>query len=276
VVRHGYDRGQVQAHLQRLEADLRQAQAERDHLRRQQQELAAQLDAARAEAAAARPAPTALEPAGQSGGDVRDERGARGLALARSQANEITARAQAAAEHTWAAAEQASVALRERYQNLLAELDRQHQEIHTAHEGIMAAARAKAEEMTTAAERRRAAIDAEAERDRVRIDREFSESVNAKREALREEIEARRAAAEAEADKRVREATQEADRRLTSANAELDRLTALRDQLAAQLRDTHQLVERVTATLAPADQELNFEDTLLFPAPVPIDDKPAR
>jgi hypothetical protein len=240
VVRQGYDRTQVNRYFQQLEASSRHTAAERDHFQRQAAELAGQLEAARAQIAtlSTRPEPPTVAEAAPP---LRDDRAARVLAIAKSQADEIIARAQNAAEQTWAAAEQASVALRERYQQLLADLDRQQAEIHTAHQTIMDSARARSEEMTATAERRRREIDAAAEHDRIRIDREFSESMNA-------------------------------DRRLAAATAEVDRLTALRDQLAAQLRDTHQLVERVTATLAPADQEQSFEDTLLFP---PVEEKPA-
>jgi cell division septum initiation protein DivIVA len=270
VVRQGYDRTQVNRYFQQLEASSRHTATERDYFQRQAAELAGQLEAARAQIAtlSARPEPPTIAEAAP----LRDDRAARVVAVAKSQADEIIARAQNAAEHTWAAAEQASVALRERYQQLLADLDRQQAEIHTAHQTIMESARARSEEMTAAAERRRREIDAAAEHDRIRIDREFSESMNSKRTALRKEVEAARAASEAEAARRIHEANEIADRRLAAATAEVDRLTALRDQLAAQLRDTHQLVERVTATLAPAEQEQSFEDTLLFP---PVEEKPA-
>jgi membrane protein involved in colicin uptake len=269
VVRHGYDRTQVNRYFQQLEASARHASSERDYFQQQAANLNAQLEAARAEIAALtdKVARLGAQPPG-------DDRSARALAVAKSQASEVHERAKAAAEHSWAAAEQASVELRERYQRLLTELDRQHEEIHAAHQTIMETARAKAEEMTTAAERRRREIDAEAERDRVRIDRDFSESVKTKREALRKELEATRSAAAAEADRLVREARADAERRLREATAEVERLTTLRDQLTGQLRDTHQLVEQVTATLAPAEGEMSFEDTLLLPPPVRADDKP--
>src|SRR5919198_1429024 len=129
VVRQGYDRTQVNRYFR-------------------------QLEAARAQIATLsnRPEPPTVAEAAPP---LRDDRAARVLAVAKSQADEIIARAQNAAEQTWAAAEQASVALRERYQQLLADLDRQQAEIHTAHQTIMESARARSEEMTAAAERRR-------------------------------------------------------------------------------------------------------------------------
>jgi colicin import membrane protein len=286
VVRHGYDRTQVNRHIRQAEAVTRRVTTERDHYQRQVTELSTQLDAARAQIATLTERVDALT--ADAGAAGRDERTNRVLAIAKSQATEITERARVAAEETWSAAEHAAATLRERYERLLADLDREHKEIQAVAGTTVAA-------MTTEAERRRREIDAAAEADRIRIDREFSESMNAKRNALRREIETARATSTEEATRRVREATEAAetrireadeaaerrireanetaDRRLAAATAEVDRLAALRDQLAAQLRDTHQLVERVTATLAPAEAEMSFEDTLLLPPPVRVDEK---
>jgi colicin import membrane protein len=275
VVRHGYDRIQVNRYFQQLEAKAKHATGERDFAQQQLAELTGQLESARREIAGLT---ERLDRLGKEvGAPNREEREARVLEVAKSQATEITARAQAAAETTWAAAEQASTDLRDHCQRLLADLDRQHNEIHTAHETIMASARAQAEEMTTAAERRRREIDAAAERDRIRIDREFSESMNAKREALRKEVEAARARSSTEAARRVRDAKEEADRRIAAATAEVDRLTALRDQLTGQLRGSHQLLEQAGDTLKPLEQEreMTFEDTLLFPPAMPYGQKDA-
>jgi chromosome segregation ATPase len=269
VVRHGYDRVQVNRYFQQLEAKARHASGERDFVGQQVGDLTGQLEAARREIASLTERLDKVSK--ESGAPNREERDARALEVAKSAATQITARAQAAADTTWAAAEQASADLRDHCQRLLADLDRQHKEIHTAHETIMESARAKAEEMTVAAERRRMEIDAAAERDRIRIDREFSESMNAKREALRKEVESARARSSTEAARRVRDAKEEADRRIAAATAEVDRLTALREQLAGQLRGSHRFLEEASATIKPLDQErdLTFEDTLLYPPPLP-------
>jgi hypothetical protein len=269
VVRHGYDRIQVNRYFQQLEAKARHSASERDFAHQQVSDLNGQLEAARREIAALTERLDKLTK--DAGAPNREERDARTLEVAKSQAAQIAASAQAAAETTWAAAEQASTSLRDHCQRMLADLDRQQQEIHTAHEAIMAAARAQAEEMTTAAEKRRREIDAAAESDRIRIDREFSESMNAKRETLRKEVEAARARSSTEAARRVRDAKEEADRRIAAATAEVDRLTALREQLATQLHDSHQLLEEASATIKPLDQErdMSFEDTLLYPPPLP-------
>jgi colicin import membrane protein len=279
VARHGYDRLQVNRYFQQLEAKARHATAERDVAAQQVAELTTALEAARAEIASLR---ERLDKASkETVVHISDESSAaRVLEISKSQATEITERAKLAAETTWAAAEQASASLREHSQRLLAELETQAKDIHAAHVSIMDAARAKVEEMTTAAEKRRREVDAEAERDRIRIDREFSEAMNAKREALRKEVEAARAKSSTEAARRIRDAKDEAERRIATATAEVDRLTALREQLTGQLRGSHQLLEQAGDTLKPLEQEreMSFEDTLLFPPAMPYgqQDAPKR
>lgn len=276
VVRHGYDRTEVYRYVQQLEAGARHTAAERDYFQHQAAGLTGQLDAARAEIAELHRRLDQL--AAQSAGSPaqQDDRAARAIAVATSQATEITERARTAAEHTWAGAEQAADTLRERTRELLASLEQQHQELRTEHQRSMESARAKAEELTTVAERRRREIDAAAEADRIRIDREFSQSMNTQREALRKEVETTRAASTEEANRRIREASEVADRRIAAATAEVDRLAALRDQVTAQLRQSQQLVDQVSAAIAPGDAELSFEDTLLFPPAIPVPDKPAK
>jgi chromosome segregation ATPase len=247
----------------RIEETVRQLSAERDEARAQAAELTGQLELARREITALNARLDELSAVETD--PSQDDRTSRLLEIAKSQANEITSRAQAAADHAWAAAEQSSITLRDRYQHLLADLDRQHAEIHAAHESIMRSAQSQAHAMTAEAEERRRAIDQEAEQDRIRIDREFSESMNAKREALRKEIEAARASAAKEAERRIREATEEGERRLTAARQQIDQLTRVRDQLATRLRETRELLEQ-TADVVKAselEQELSDENLLV-------------
>src|SRR5882672_9239099 len=86
VVRHGYDRTQVNRYFQQAEAAARQASAEREQFQQQVADLGRQLDAARAHIASltARLDKPGAEPAGGN----RDERSARVLATAKSQAAE--------------------------------------------------------------------------------------------------------------------------------------------------------------------------------------------
>lgn len=264
VVRHGFDRGQVRQRVAELAAAVEKSSSERDEALEQVAELHGELEIARREIAA-------LTERLDSQGD--EESATRLLAVAKSQAAEVTARARVAAEQTWKAAEQASSELRDHYRKLLMDLDKQHADLTQTHNSMMAKAKAQVDRMTTEAERRREAIDKDAEQDRVRIDREFSESMNAKREALRKEVESARARSTTEAARRVRDAKDEAEKRIAAATAEVDRLTALRTQLASQLRGSHQLLEEAADTIKPLDQEqdLSFEDTLLYPPALPYE-----
>src|SRR5207245_9674109 len=110
----------------------RQASGGRDFARQQLSELTGQLETARREIAELRD--RLGKPGKEAATPNREERDARVLEVAKSQAREITERAKGAAETTWAAAEQASAELRDHCQRLLADLDRQHKEIHTTHE----------------------------------------------------------------------------------------------------------------------------------------------
>jgi chromosome segregation ATPase len=246
VVRHGFDRTEVRQRIEELTEAAAKAEAERAEAVEQVAELRGQLEIARREIAA-------LTESLETQND--EESATRLLAVAKSQAAEVTARARVAAEQTWAAAEQASAAMRDRYRTLLAALDEQHAELARTHKSMMASARAQVEKMTTEAERRREAIDKEAEQDRVRIDREFSESMAAKRDALRKEIEEARTTSEREVTERLAAADEEARRRVDSVTDQVQRLTSVRDQLGERLRDTKELLDLSTSLLEPVDGE---------------------
>lgn len=261
VVRHGFDRSQVRRRVQELEDSVERAQADRLEAQAQAAELQGELEIARREITALS---SRLDEFGSGTGDS-----ARLLEVAKSQATEVTDRAQSAAEHTWAAAEQASTTLRDRYQKLLAELDEQHAEIHAAHETIMSSAKSRVEEMTNVAERRRREIDAAAERDRVRIDREFSESMTTKREALATELASAKAAAEGEVSARLKSADEEAKRRVDSVTDQVRRLATVRTELASRLRETQEVLTRSAALLEPVPEEQEVNATPTQPEEVP-------
>ncbi len=287
VVRHGFDRTQVKQHVQRLADEAARAAAERDDARGRVDELAGQLELARREisalnerldkigtAAAAASAPNAAE------------RAARSLVVAKAQAGEVAARAQAAADTAWSAAEEASSALRERYRRLLADLDKQHTEIHAAHRTIMDEAKAKVTAMTTVADQRQKEIDDKAERERQRVEQQFQQETAARREELAREVDAARAASTEEAKRRVQEAKDEADKRIATATSQVERLTALREQLAGRLRGTSDLLNQSAALLEPLEAEAELApDSVESLAPTtkiapvqaqPLDRSPAR
>jgi colicin import membrane protein len=251
VVRHGFDRGQVRQRMDELSTAVERLTSERDETAAQAAELRGELEIARREIAA-------LTERLDTQGD--EESGARLLAVAKSQAAEVTARAKVAAEQTWAAAEKASADLRDHYRALLKSLDEQHAELNRTHRSMMASAKAKVEEMTTEAERRQEAIDKAAERDRIRIDREFSESVATKRESLRRELEKAKSDTDHEITARLAAADEEARRRVDSVTAQVKQLTAVREQLSGRLRETKELLDLSTSLMEPVEGEAEVEE----------------
>jgi len=263
VVRHGFDRNQVRRHLEQLAAASDRSDDARLEAVAHAAELRGELEIARREVAALSERLDAVDQGHQ--GD--EDSAGRLLAVAKSQATELTSRAKVAAEQTWSAAEQASAALRDRYRGMLAELDEQHAELNATHTGLIKAAKAEVEKMTTEAERRRAAIDKDAERDRVRIDREFSESMTAKRAALKRELEAARAASVKEVDDRLHAADEEAKRRVDAVTAQVERLDAVREQLTGRLRETKELLDRSASLLEPVPEEKDADVDERVPMP---------
>jgi colicin import membrane protein len=246
VVRHGFDRGQVRSRLAALTEAAARAARERAEAAEQVAELRGELEIARREIAAL---------SERLDAQTDEESATRVLAVAKSQAAEVTARAKVAAEQTWAGAEQASTELRNRYRQLLSDLDAQHATLSATHKDMMTSAKAQVAEMTEAADQRREAIEKEAERDRVRIDREFSESMATKREALRREIDTARTTSEQEAAARLAAADEEAKRRVDAVNGQVTRLSKVRDTLSGRLRETKELLDVSVALLEPVEGE---------------------
>ncbi|MGH3759198.1 hypothetical protein [Actinophytocola sp.] len=265
VTRHGFDRTQVKTHVRELTDRAERADADRAEARQQVAELQGELEIARREIAALS---ERLDALGTPDADSSAS-SARLVDVAKSQASEITTRARAAAEDSWAAAEKASSELREKYRRMLTELDGQHAEIHATHKSIITAARGQAEELTSVAERRRRELDAAAERDRVRIDREFSESMNAKRAALERELTQRREACVAEVEKKLRDAEVEAKQRMATVSEQVKRLTKVRTELSERLRGTQELLERSVDLLKPTEQEAELTEEGQLPMPEP-------
>ena len=251
MVRHGFDRGQVRQRMDELAALLERTASERDEAAAQAAELRGELEIARREVAA-------LNDRLDNQGD--EESSARMLSVAKSQAAEVTARAKAAAEGTWAAAEKASAELRDHYRAMLRTLDEQHAEMNRTHKVMLSTAKAQAEKMTTEAERRQEAIDKNAERDRIRIDREFSESITTKREALRRELDKAKSDSEREVTGRLAAADEEARRRIDAVTTQVKKLTSVREQLSERLRETKELLDLSTSLMEPVEGESEAEE----------------
>ncbi|WP_327563961.1 hypothetical protein [Actinophytocola sp.] len=257
VVWRGYDRRQVKEFVRHAEAESRLTTADRDTATAQVEELAAQLEELRSEnrrlrAKLDRVCHTPIEP------DALTERLSRMQELARDEAAEITARAQAAAEDTWASAEQAGLRMQERYQRLIAELDVQRLEMQAEHHQLISCTRAEVNAMTNQAEQHRRQLDQQAALRRQEVENDFEIAMAARRTDTMRTLAERVAAAEAQARKM-----------LDDARREVTALHQVRDHVFAQLDDTHQLLADALPRLHPQPgepAEPSDEDTPPVPA----------
>lgn len=258
VTLRGYRRGPVRQYVQSVETELRMVAADRDANADLAEDLTRQVEELRAQNAdlADRLDRVCREPIPA---DALQERLRRMLELAQDEAAEITARAQAAAEHCWATAEETAGRLRARYTQLIAELDTRRQEMESEHRLLMRQTRAEVEAMTTESHRCRRELDEQAERRRTKIDLDFTIAMaNRRTEAMRR-IAEQQAAARAQADRLVREATEEADRRVSAAQLQVDDLQEVRRQVAGQLRGTRETLTEARSLLEPVPGELEPE-----------------
>lgn len=279
---HGFDRNQVTQYLHHLEAQIRQVLTERDSARSRVNSLSSELDSARREIATLRKRVEELKKPPERMEDL-DERMQRTVELARSQADEIVARAKAAAEKNWAASSDISKKLHERYTSLLKVLDGHAEALQREHEEALAATKAEVERMTTEAMRHRQQLDAEAELKRRRIEQDFDAKMAAERSALEKHIADQKSAsknaaerriaeataeakrlveeASAKAERLVAEATADADRRTTEANDTVERLTKIREEARARLREADDVLRRSESVLVPVQEEAALADT---------------
>jgi DNA repair exonuclease SbcCD ATPase subunit len=276
VVWHGFDRAQVKQYLEDLEDEIKLISADRNAALSQVADLTEQLRSAHSRITDLGKQVTELVELPKNPDDL-DDRCKRMVQLAHHQAAEITARAQAAATHSWSGAEDAAAKLRSGYEKLLADLDKQRQEVRAQHSQVLEQARTQVIEMTTAATNRRHELDKQAEQRRIQIEDEFERTMAAKRQALAKEIEQQRAESRAEAERRIREATDEATRRVREANEQAERklretteectrrvaeatrqvqdLQSLRKRITEQLKAAHSLMLDAGPLLDPLDDE---------------------
>ncbi|CAM4204032.1 chromosome segregation protein [Kibdelosporangium persicum] len=301
--KRGYNRAQVDEHLERVDRDMRLLAADRDAAVSQAADLARQLEIARSELDDMRGQierlslpPTTLE--GLS------ERLQRMLRLAQDEATETKARAEAEAGHIRAKAETDANALRARYEEMLRGLDTRRAEMEAEHREVLAKARAEAGDITKKAEEERARLDAESAQRRSQVEEDFeiamasrrtesmralaeqeatskaeaerrvreaTEEANRRRHDAITEAKARLQEASEEAHRRVREATEEANRRISHAAQRVAALRQLRTRVANQLRQARSLIQ-------DADVVLENATPVLDPLPEerPADESPTK
>ncbi|WP_422647014.1 chromosome segregation protein [Actinoalloteichus caeruleus] len=206
VAKRGYDRAQVDEHLERLDADLRILAADRNAALSQAGDLARQLEAARSEIESlhsqlermSQP-PTSLE--GMS------ERLQRMLRLAQEEANEIRARAETDAAEMQAKAEKEATGLRNQYERLIAENDTRRAEMEAEHRATLDKANQEGERIRAAAQE--VLQQGEADADRIRQDAEnIRRQGEAEAQRLRQEGESIRQKGEHDAQEYLRQAEQ--------------------------------------------------------------------
>src|SRR5215211_3504842 len=261
VVRRGYDRGQVDEHLDRLDADVRILAADRDAAVARAAELAKQVENQRAqivngerELARMAAAPANME--------SMSERLQRMLRLAQDEATEIRARAETETAEMMARAEADGGALRDRYQRLIAELEERRAGLEAEQSAVLEQARAEANKIVTEATEQARQIEAESAARRQQVEEDFDIAMSARRTKAMRALAEQEATSKAEAERRVTAATSEANRRLreateasqsmvVGARAEADRLRALRDQVSAQLRQVRSVLAEATEAFEP-------------------------
>lgn len=262
---NGFDRSQVREYLANVEATVQHLIHDRDEAQAQVNSLTEQLDAARAQNGELQSRVEELRYPPQNLDDL-DERMQRVGHLANLQAEEVTTRAQTAAEERWHEAAQASIALRERYRSLLNELDKQAESLHAQHRAALEETRVETQKLTVDAVRRREQLDAEEERKRRAIEQEFDESMAAQRNSLEKYIadqqtasknQAQRRLDEASADakERIEQAQHEADRRIARANEILDALTEISREAGDKLRLADEALAESESLMQPFEEE---------------------
>jgi cell division septum initiation protein DivIVA len=225
VVVRGFRRGQVRRYVRAVEEELRLLTADRDANASLAESLATEVELLRAQNTrltrqvddlSRSPVPP----------DAVPPRLRRMVELAKEEAAEITARAQAAAEHSWATAEEAAGRLRARYADALTEMDRSRRETEVEHRNMLQQARVDASMMTTDADRRRTELDEQAARRRERVESDFDIAMAGRRSEAMRELAQRKMTAHREATHLVDDATAKASQLVGDATSEATRLVS--------------------------------------------------
>jgi cell division septum initiation protein DivIVA len=254
VVWRGFNRAQVRQYSDDVETKLQLMTADRDALASYAEDLVRRLEAAVAENIELRGkidqiSRIPIEP------DALQERSRRMIELTREEADEITARAQAAAEHSRVAAEEAAERQRDRYEHLLAEMDTRREEMESEHRDLMRRTRTAVEATTQLAEQHRRYLDQESARQREQTERDFEKAMAVRRaEALRT-IAGRDAAARTHSDGLIGAAGEKARRMVSDAEREVHALLQVRARLSTELKSCGQLMADALPLLEPLPGE---------------------
>ncbi|ATE55247.1 hypothetical protein [Actinosynnema pretiosum] len=239
----GYDRAQVQGYVREAETGTRLLAADRDAAVARAEDLARQLEEAREQVRELR---AKVDRISGSPVDVEalEERLRRRVELAHRQAEEITARARAAAERTWADADRAAASLREQWERLVGE---QHEATRATREEAEAAAREAAEQ--------RRELDEQSALLRAQVESDFTEAMRARRGEALAALARRDAESRAEAERLVAEAAEHAAAIVAEAERRVAELKAGRQRVAEQLLVAQRMLSDAQDELEPLPEE---------------------
>jgi chromosome segregation ATPase len=239
IVFRGFDREEVQRHLDERDRKARALVGQRDAARGRVDDLARRLEAAKKQhdemrAQIDRFSRAPIEAHGLS------ERMEHMLALANEEAADIVAQAERKASD-----------LRGEYERKISELDAERTRQREEHDSVLAEAMKEANQHSEQAREKREQADVEAERRRRKADADAEEENRKRKDASAEE-----------ADRLVQEAKADAARRISEATAEVDRLRELLGKISTQLGGVLGQIERSAPLLRslPEEREAGGEE----------------
>jgi cell division septum initiation protein DivIVA len=288
VVRRGYDQGQVDAHLRRLDAEVSILVTDRDAALAQAVQLARELDEARVRAeklraqvrtlASPKQGPQATTERIRSMLRLAEDEVAEMLADAESKANRRTQEAEALAAQTIADARADADSIREEgrteAEKMRQELEEERAafalELEAARERLAAeriSAEADLAARTEASEEQRARAWAESEARRKLVEEDFAIAMDqrrsealaalaAEREAAHREVQQLRESAALQAREVIAQAEEQARERIAEAERRIAELATARARMAEQLMRTRTMLEDTLGSLTIAPEQL--------------------
>lgn len=314
ISKRGYNRMQVEEHLEQLDSQLKILAADRNAAAMQSAELTAQLEQARTtiDDLNKQVERLAMPPTTMEG---LSERLQRMLRLTQEECDEIRTKANAEADHIRAKAHAEAEDLKGKHETQLRELDERRIEMEKEHRGVLDKANAGAEEIISKAKSEAEATEIAAQARRTQVEEDFdiamasrrtesmralaeqeatskfeaerrvreaTEEANRRRHEAITESTARVQEAKDEAERRVREATDESNRRINHAAQRVAALRKLRAKVAQQLTsarelvvDAHAYLENAVPAFEPLPDELaDAAEAAAKPTPAPRDRNP--
>lgn len=250
VVWRGYDQDQVRYYVESVEEELRLLLGDRDAAIARADALATQLEALRTDnrelrAQIDRICRTPIDK------EALSERLQHMIELTHAEAAEITHRAEATAEQTWAAAREAATQLRRRYERMFTDLEARRRDMEAEHRELITKARSRVETMIADAETRRRQLDEQADRHRQQVEQDFDIAMSQRRATAQRELDEQTAAAQADAERVCTQAREQAQRLVADAEREVEALHRVRDRAVRRIRAARKALDAAAPLLKP-------------------------